>query len=350
MQRKTLYFTAPHQVELREETLPALGADEVLVETVCSAISAGTEMLVYRGQFPKEVDAIDSISSGLRYPLPYGYASVGRVKQIGKSVKREWENQLAFAFQPHASHFVTTPESLFPIPDSLPPEAACFLPNMETAVNLVQDAAPILGERVLVLGQGIVGLLTTALLMEFPLQTLVTADFYPLRRETSMALGVTASLDSSTVDFSEKALSHCRSMLLPHREEKDLTKRGGFDLVFEVSGNPTALNHALEVTAFSGRVVIGSWYGEKRAPIDLGSTFHRSRIKLISSQVSTIAPELSARWDKSRRFQVAWEALKRIQTEKWITHRYPLEKARDAYQLLDQNPQDAIQVIFNHQT
>src|SRR5574341_2218416 len=89
MQRRTIYFTAPRRVELREESLPALGADEVLVETLCSAISAGTEMLVYRGQFPKEVDAVDSISSGLHYPTPYGYACVGRVTEIGKSVNRE---------------------------------------------------------------------------------------------------------------------------------------------------------------------------------------------------------------------------------------------------------------------
>ena len=187
MHRKTIYFTAPKQIELREEPLPALGADEVLVETICSAISAGTEMLVYRGEFPKEVDAIDSISSGLHYPTSYGYASVGCVKDIGKMVDREWENQLVFSFQPHTSHFIAKPESLISISDSLSPEAACFLPNMETAVNLIQDAAPILGERVLVLGQGVIGLLATALLKEFPLETLVTADHYSLRREASLS-------------------------------------------------------------------------------------------------------------------------------------------------------------------
>ncbi|MGA7195044.1 MAG: zinc-binding alcohol dehydrogenase [Anaerolineales bacterium] len=344
MHRKTIYFTAPKQIELREEPLPALGADEVLVETICSAISAGTEMLVYRGEFPKEVDAIDSISSGLHYPTSYGYASVGCVKDIGKMVDREWENQLVFSFQPHTSHFIAKPESLISIPDSLSPEAACFLPNMETAVNLIQDAAPILGERVLVLGQGVIGLLATALLKEFPLETLVTADYYSLRREASLALDVTASLDPTTADFCEKALSHCH--LIPQRDIKELPKRGGFDLTFELSGNPAALNDAIAVTAFSGRIVVGSWYGDKHASIDLGSVFHHSRIKLISSQVSTIAPELSARWDKHRRFDVAWRALKRIQPQKWITHRFPLEKADVAYNLLDKSPQEAIQIVF----
>ncbi len=348
MQRRTIYFSAPKQIEVREEFLPIPGTDQVLVETICSAISAGTEMLIYRGQFPNEVDAIDSISSGLHYPTSYGYASVGRVKEIGKSINDEWENRLVFSFQPHTSHFITNPKSLIPIPDSLSPEAACFLPNMETAVNLVQDAAPILGERVLVLGQGVIGLLATALLKEFPLETLVTADHYPLRREASLALDVTASLDPTTSDFCEKALSHCKRPLIPQRDITELPKRGGFDLTFELSGNPAALNDAIAVTAFSGRVVIGSWYGDKRASIDLGSVFHHSRIKLISSQVSTIAPELSARWDKSRRFQVALEALKRIQPQKWITHRFNISHAAEAYQLLDESPEQAIQVVFSH--
>jgi 2-desacetyl-2-hydroxyethyl bacteriochlorophyllide A dehydrogenase len=346
MQNQTLYFTAPKQIELREETLPALEAGEVLVETICSAISAGTEMLVYQGQFPKEIDVVDSISSGLHYPTSFGYASVGRVKDIGEKVNGKWKDKAVFSFQPHTSHFITNPHSLFLIPESLSPEAACFLPNMETAVNLVQDAAPILGERVLVLGQGVIGLLTTALLKEFPLSSLVTADHYALRRAASLALGITASLDPRTDDFCEKALSHCH--LVPRRDIADLPQRGGFDLTFELSGNPSALNNAIAATAFSGRIVIGSWYGEKRTPIDLGSVFHRSRIKLISSQVSTIAPELSARWDKQRRFEVAWEALKRIQPQKWITHRYPIEDAAQAYQMLNDNPQETIQILFNY--
>ena len=336
MKRRTIYFTAPRQVELREESLPALGADEVLVETTCSAISAGTEMLLYQGRFPRDAE-VDSVISALRggfeYPLAYGYACVGRVAVIGKSVNSNWIDRLVFAFQPHTSHFITKPESLITIPQLLPPESACFLPNMETAVNLVQDGAPILGERVIVFGQGVVGLLTTSLLKEFPLETLVTADFFPLRRESSLAQKVTASLDPAAPDFRSRLSGYAH---------------GGFDLTYELSGNPSALNDAIALTRFSGRVVIGSWYGEKRAPIDLGGTFHRSRIKLISSQVSTIAPELSARWDKSRRFEVAWEALKRVQPEKWITHRFKLDQAEDAYRLLDENPQETIQILITY--
>jgi 2-desacetyl-2-hydroxyethyl bacteriochlorophyllide A dehydrogenase len=340
--RKTLYFTAPKQVELREEPLPALGADEVLVETVCSAISAGTEMLIYQGRFPRELETdstIPSLRGGFEYPLAYGYACVGKVAEIGKKVSGEWKNKLVFSFQPHTSYFIATPDSLFPIPESLSAESACFFPNTETAVNLVQDAAPILGERVLVLGQGIIGLLTTALLHEFPLEVLVSADCYELRRKASERIGVTSSLDPDAPNFREQATL---------RLQPTASAQRGFDLTFELSGRPETLNDALAITAFSGRVVIGSWYGEKRAAIDLGGNFHRSRIMLISSQVSTIAPKLSGRWDKTRRFDVAWQALQRIKPEKWITHRFALEKAEEAYRLLDKNPQETIQVIFNY--
>ena len=193
MKRKTAYFTAPQQVELREESLPAIGVDDVLVETICSSISAGTEMLVYRGEFPRIVDSHDNLSSDLKYPLAYGYACVGRIKETGKNADRSLLGKLVFGFAPHTSAFICDPASLILAPASLPAEACSFLPNIETAVNLVQDAAPILGERVLVLGQGVVGLLVASLLKEFPLERLVTSDYYAMRRNASLDLGANDS-------------------------------------------------------------------------------------------------------------------------------------------------------------
>ena len=330
---QTLFFTAPRRVEVRENTLPSLKDTEVLVESICSAISAGTEMLVFRGQFPQLQDSHDTVSSELKYPLAYGYACVGKVIEIGKKVKKEWEDRLVFAFQPHTSHFISRPENLFPIPHSLEPENACFLPNMETAVNLVQDGAPILGERALVLGQGIVGILTTSLLSEFPLTALTAVDQFELRRNALAGNGKVKGISPEE--------------LKANTTQNDYTQNK-FDLTYELSGSPSVLNTAIEHTVFSGRVVIGSWYGQKRAEIDLGGEFHRSRIRLVSSQVSTISPELSGRWDKSRRFEVAWQALERIQPQQWITHRFSLDEAARAYQLLDENPQETIQVIFEH--
>lgn len=327
--RATVTFTAPQQVEIRETAIPRPGPGQALAQSICSAISPGSEMLVYNGQFPQDLtDAHDSVSSRLSYPLAYGYACVGRVIETGPEVEKNWIGKLVFAFQPHTSHFVAPTESLIPLPEGIAPETACFLPNMETAVNLIQDAAPILGERALVLGQGIVGLLTTALLTQFPLHSLVTVDAHPLRRKASVELGATVSFG-------------------PDQQPEILSALGGpADLALELSGNPAALDQAIALTTFNGRVLIGSWYGEKRAALNLGGSFHRSRIQLISSQVSTISPALSARWDKARRFQVAWNALRRIQPQKWITHRFPIFQAVHAYNLIQQHSEQTIQTLF----
>ena len=124
---------------------------------------------------------------------------------------------------------------------------------------------------------------------------------------------------------------------------------GEMDLCFEVSGAPEALEQAIAVTGFAGRVVIGSWYGQKRAALDLGGRFHRSRIRLISSQVSTLAPALSGRWSKARRFELAWEMLRQVRPSRWITQRFPVEQADEAYRLIDQRPGETIQVLLTYQ-
>jgi 2-desacetyl-2-hydroxyethyl bacteriochlorophyllide A dehydrogenase len=336
MKTRTLFFTAPHQVEIREGQLPDLPADQMLVQTICSAISPGTEMLVYRGEFPTHIpidDNFQGMATMFSYPLAYGYATTGRVLQIGKEVDSAWLGKGVFAFQPHTSHFLASPATLYQIPDSMSPETACFLPNMETAVNLVQDAAPLLGEHVLVFGQGIIGLLTTALLREFPLASLVTVDRHARRRSASLELGATACLDPAEPAF----LEHIRQAM-----------PAGADLTLELSGAPETLNDAILLTRFAGRVVIGSWYGQKRAALDLGGVFHRSRINLLSSQVSSIAPGLSGCWDKARRLEQAWAALERIRPEKWITHRFGLQDAAKAYAMLDKKAQDTIQILFNY--
>jgi threonine dehydrogenase-like Zn-dependent dehydrogenase len=195
------------------------------------------------------------------------------------------------------------------------------------------DGKPLIGERVVVLGQGIVGLLTTALLAGFPLEHLVTLDRYTLRRRASLELGVRASLDPGDAGTQDQL----------HRLLPD-----GADLCYELSGSPAALDQAIAITGFDGRVIIGSWYGQKRLSLDLGGRFHRSRIRLISSQVSTLAPELSGRWSKSRRFDLAWQMLARVGPARWITHRLPLHDAARAYQQIDQHPDQSIQVILTY--
>ncbi|MGQ9491915.1 MAG: zinc-dependent alcohol dehydrogenase [Anaerolineae bacterium] len=336
-----VYFAAPFAVEVREEILPPPAAGQVTVRTEVSAISAGTKLLFYRGQVPADmaVDAsIGALAGQVRYPLKYGYAAVGLVVAVGPGVDAAWLGRRVFGFNPHESAFHAAPESLIPVPDDLSAEEAAFLPNMETAVNLVMDGAPATGEQVAVLGQGVVGLLTTALLARFPLAALVTLDRLPLRRARSLAWSATASLDP----VAEGAIPEAKTTLQGDRAYASA------DLVYELSGNPAALDDAVALVGFNGRIVIGSWYGTKRAAVDLGGRFHRERLRLISSQVSTLAPEWSGRWSKARRLAWASEMLSQVHPAGLITHRFPVSHAADAYHLLDEAPGEAIQVVLTY--
>lgn len=344
MKRHALHFTAPYQVTVREEPLAMPTAGQILVQTVLSAISSGTELLVYRGQVPTDmaVDAsIPALGGDFDFPLKYGYATVGRVVGLGSDVAPEWDGRVVFAFQPHQSHFVTTPAEVLPLPPGISPHQAAFLPNMETAVNLLMDGHPLIGEQVVVVGQGIVGLLTTSLLARFPVGRLVSLDRYAVRREHSLGLGAQLSVDADAPDVVAQLGIALR----------DGSLAGGADLTYELSGNPAALDLAISATGFGGRVIIGSWYGRKRAVIDLGGRFHRSRIQLISSQVSSIAPEWTGRWTKTRRLQLAWRMLEHgpgPRLVKLITHRFPFAQAAEAYALLDQDPHHTLQILLTY--
>ncbi len=341
MDRLSLYFNSPGEVVLRRENIDPPGHGEVLVQASLSAISAGTEMLVYRGQFPNDfkVDmSLEALAGDFSYPINYGYASIGEIVELGDGVEADLLGSRVFAFQPHTSHFVSEVGSLQRIPHGLAQEDAVFLPNMETAVSLIMDGAPMMGERVVVLGQGIVGLLTTALLAQYPLEDLVTLDRYDLRCKSSLDLGAQVSLNP------EDDQLHNHLMQLQGWEGPS----NGADLVYELSGAPGALNLAISLSGFEGRVVVGSFYGKKRAEIDLGGQFHRNRIRLISSQVSNLNPLLSGRWEKSRRFHVVWEMLKQIKPAKLITHSSTIREAAEAYRLLDAKPGEAIQVVFKY--
>lgn len=344
MKRRAVYFTAPRQVCVQEEEpLPSPAADQVLVQTLVSAISAGTELLFYRDQAPADIpvdETISALASDFNFPLKYGYAAVGRVTATGANVDTVWQGRLVFAFHPHESHFLSSPGELIPVPPGLSAEEAAFLPNMETAVNFLQDGQPMIGEQVVVFGQGVVGLLTTSLLARLPLAGLVTLDCAWRRREKSLAFGAHASLDPEAPDV----LVQLNSLLAVE------SSHAGADLTYELSGNPAALDLAIATTGINGRVVIGSWYGQKRAALDLGSHFHRSRMSLISSQVSTIAPQWSGRWSKARRLQTAWQMLRQVKPASLISHRFPVDRAARAYELLDQHPEETVQVILTYQS
>ncbi|MBI3160458.1 MAG: zinc-binding alcohol dehydrogenase [Chloroflexi bacterium] len=337
---EALYFVGKRQVEVRAEAPAELRPGQARVVVRRSGISAGTEMLMFRGEMPEELPLdvnIANMAEKARYPFRYGYSAVGEVVEVGEGVADEWLGRLVFAFQPHGSQLVADLNHLLPCPEGIEVEDAVFLPNMETAVNFVLDGGPMLGEKVVVLGQGVVGLLTTALLARFPLKELLAFDAKRARRAAALECGAQQSFDPADPAQVQAA-----------RATLGQGDYAGADLIYEISGAPEALDLAIGLAGFNGRIIAGSWYGAKRAALDLGSAFHRQRIRLESSQVSTLAPELSGRWSKARRFAAAWELLGDIRPARWITHRFPLAEAQQAYELIDQNPEQVLQVVFTY--
>lgn len=332
MKRHSLYFVAPYQVEVREEPIPELGPDDLLVKTVVSGISAGTELLLYQGLMPQGMatDAtIDALAGSLTYPLKYGYSAVGKVVACGADVSPDWQDALVFAFNPHESYFVAQTTEVQRLPFTVA-ERGVFIPNLETAVSFIHDARPLLGENVVLFGQGVVGLLTLMLLARFPLGQVLAVDGMAERRAWSARLGATATFSPEQAQALQEALGE-----------------QGADLCLELSGNPAALNQAIQVTGYAGRVVIGSWYGRKQAALDLGGAFHRNHIQLLSSQVSRVGVGVNGRWDKLRRFQTVHHLLAQLQPEQLITHRYSLTQAEYAYHTMAQAPQ-GLQTVFTY--
>jgi 2-desacetyl-2-hydroxyethyl bacteriochlorophyllide A dehydrogenase len=335
MRGRSLYFTGRETVELRERSVEP-DAEEVLVETTVSAVSAGTEMLIYRGQAPSDLPAdetLDALDGDLSYPLRYGYAAVGDVVETGEAVADEWLGRTVLAFNPHETRFTVTPSSLVPVPEDVSPEVMALYPSVETATNLVLDGQPRVGERVVVFGAGIIGLCTVDLLSEFPLAELVVVEPLADRRDRALRLGADAA--------------HAPGSFSPDRWD-DAPGADGADVVYELSGQPDALDDAISATGYDGRIVVGSWYGTKPTTLDLGRDFHRDRISMASSQVSTIDPELRGRWTRGRRSTVALDALAALQADALITHRVPLEDAAEAYRLIDRRRDGALQVLLTY--
>lgn len=322
---RALWFTAPRQVEVREGPATDLAADFLRVRTEVSAISAGTELLFYRGELEPGIVADTTLPWGegpVRYPFQYGYASVGKVIEAGPAAPKQLVGTRVFGFHPHQEETVASAAAFLPVPPGVSAETATFFANLETAVSLVMDGGPLIGERVAVVGQGIVGQLTAMLLEQTGVEEVHVID--PV--EARLTAGPRRTTATGVTDAT----------------------RNSFDLVFEVSGKPEALDAALQLARYAGRVVVGSWYGNRRAPLELGTRMHRSRITLQFSQVSTIDPRHSGRFDKARRLEVVGRWLQRLPLEALVTHRVAFAEAARAYQMLDARPAGVLQVLLTH--
>ena len=327
-----VWFPHARAVELRSEPAERPADDALVVEAVASAVSHGTEMLVYRGNVPEEL-ALDlpTLRGSYAFPIKFGYASVGRVAAAGADVRGIQVGDHVFVHHPHQDRYTVAAHRAVRLPEGLPPERGVFLANLETAVNVALDTHPRIGEIVAVFGQGVVGLLVTQLLRRAGTSVLAV-DPIAARRRLALQCGADAVA----------APEDARALVL------ERTAGRGADAVVEVSGSAGALQEAIECAAFQAPVVVASWYGTKPVSLRLGGSFHRARLRLVSSQVGHLDPALAPRWDTARRLALARDLLSELVLDPLVTHRIPFRDAARAYALVDEHPEETVQVVLTY--
>jgi hypothetical protein len=273
-----LWYCGPNKIEIRQEVLSPAGAGEVRLKSLYGAISRGTESLVFAGRIPESEFArmrAPFMAGDFPFPVKYGYATVGTVEDGNAAL----HDKNVFALYPHQTRFNLPMASMVVLPDNVPPHRAILAANMETALNGVWDASPGPADRIAVVGAGVVGSLVAYLCGRLPGAKVTLVDINPARAELASVLGV---------GFAE-----------PAKAERDC------DLVVHASGSPDGLTTALELAGDEATVLEMSWYGDRAVTALLGGPFHSRRLRLVSSQVGSIAPSHRPRWSHHRRLTAA---------------------------------------------
>ena len=334
LEARALWFSAPRTTEFRPERIRPPGPGEVRVRAIASALSQGTEMLVYRGEVPADLPLdLPTLAGSFSFPIKYGYATVGRVLDSGGDVENLAPGDTVFVHHPHQDVFLVPAEALVRLPSGLDPLLGLFVANLETALNVIHDTPLHLGEAALVFGQGVVGLLVAQLLGLAGARRVLVVD--PVKKRRELALDVGANEAFEPDDVPERVLN--------------ATAGRGADVAVEASGSGVALQAAIDAVANEGTVVVASWYGTKPVALSLGEHFHRGRVRLRSSQVGGMNPDLGPRWDHARRMETVLGLLSRLRLKELISHRYPFDRAPDAYRLVDERPGETVQVILTHE-
>ena len=273
-----LWYRDPGAVEIRREAIAAPGTGEIRVKTLYSAISRGTESLVFGGRIP--ADEFERMRAPFQagdfpFPVKYGYAAVGRIEIGGDDLRGE----TVFALYPHQTAFNIPAAAAVALPEDVPPLRAVLAANMETALNGVWDAAPGPADRIAVVGAGVVGSLVAYLCGQIPGTEVTLVDINASRAELAAKLGV---------GFAQ-----------PGNANADC------DLVVHASGSADGLRTALELAGDEATVLEMSWYGDATVTAMLGGPFHSRRLRLVSSQVGRIAPSHRPRWTYGRRLAAA---------------------------------------------
>ncbi|MEJ0016625.1 MAG: zinc-binding alcohol dehydrogenase [Acetobacteraceae bacterium] len=273
---RAFWTTGPGRGEIRGETLAEPAPDTLLVRTLASGVSRGTEALVFAGRVPpNQFEAMRAPLMGGTFPFPvkYGYSAVGATP-CGRRV---------FVLHPHQDVFAAPAAMCMPVPDAVPTPRAVLAANMETALNLMWDAAPLAGERILVIGAGVVGLLAASLLARVPAARVTVVDVDIGREPLARAFGCGFALPDAA----------------PREQE----------LIVHASASEAGLRLALDCAAFEARIVEASWYGDRAPAVPLGEAFHARRLRLLASQVGAVAPPMRGRRTHAERLALALELL-----------------------------------------
>jgi 2-desacetyl-2-hydroxyethyl bacteriochlorophyllide A dehydrogenase len=321
-------FGAPYLVELVGVTVPRPASGQVLVRADFSGISGGTEMLAYRGELdsgiPKD-ETLGALTGSFEYPFMYGYSAVGTVEASQSDVG---EGERVFAFHPHQTRFVVPATDVVPIGEC-DPRAATLFPLVETALQISLDSGIRYREVAAVVGLGPVGILTAVLLMRGG-AVVVGSDPKPWRREAAQACGLEAVTPAELGDA-----------------VRATTRGRGADFIVEATGNPDALGESLGLLATEGVAIVASWYGTKQVTLPLGAEFHRRRLEIRSSQVSTIGRR-AAGWDRQRRRAEAQDLLADLPLSFLASHTFPFERAPEAYATLDRGDEGVVHVALTY--
>ena len=280
------WTVAPGRGELRRETLPPLRDGDVLVRSLYSAISRGTESLVFRGEVPpSEYQRMRAPFQQGDFPAPvkYGYINVGVVEAGCGAQAQALVGRRVFCLYPHQQAYVVPATAVVALPDAVPSARAVLAANLETAINAIWDASPTLGDRIAVVGGGVLGALVTWLCARIPGTEVELIDLDPSRAALATALGAGFALPDGA--------------------------RGNCDLVIHASGAPAGLARALELAGDEATVLEMSWYGQRSVTLALGEAFHARRLTLRSSQVGRLPPRQAPRWTYRRRMELALSLL-----------------------------------------
>jgi 2-desacetyl-2-hydroxyethyl bacteriochlorophyllide A dehydrogenase len=327
---RVLRFVAPRRVEPEGIDVPPPAGGQLLVRTARSGISGGTEMLAYRGELDPGAsrdETIGSLGGRFEYPFAYGYSCVGEV--LVSHVEGIPQGATVFAFHPHQDVFVVGASDVVSI-DDVDERVATLFPLVETALQVALDAGARLGEPLVVFGLGPVGILSAALLQRGGADV-VGSDPRRDRREAANAFGIRA-VDVSEIDA----------------VVEEINSGAGVPLVVDATGHPAALAHALDLLSHEGEALVCSWYGTKEVPLPLGGAFHRRRLQIRTTQVSTIPARLAGRWDVARRRRAAAALLRELPVKLLATHEVPFERAGDAYAALDRGDTGMMHVALRY--